>query len=312
MNLKKRSNSWVDHKLITKEQQQLILKHEDKRFLPFVLFSFLWLGLGCILIGLFSAIFECWNQLPIFIRVIGFLCLSVGVIAGGVYAFKLRKKMLFETVLFVAFLLIGAGVGIFAQVFNFSLSNVHGLLGWALFSFLLVFFSKREFLFLLWIPLFLGGILGSLKLELLLLFFEQSPLFSTILLMGILFVLILTTKNLKTHFFQAVYKWCVCLYFTSLFLMTREFSSVFESLIVFLFFLLLLLALSIKEKRVYLFHVTNFCLFLRLGYLYFELFENKRLTSLYFLTIGGLILGVGFLWFFFEKKISSKTPPFLK
>ena len=76
MNIKKRSKIWVDQKLITKEQQQKILKQEDKRFLPFVLLSFLWIGVLCCCVGLFSVFYEHWDKMPIVFKNIGFAILS--------------------------------------------------------------------------------------------------------------------------------------------------------------------------------------------------------------------------------------------
>lgn len=306
MNIKKRSKIWVDQKLITKEQQQKILKQEDKRFLPFVLLSFLWLGVLCCCVGLFSVFYEYWDKIPIVFKNIGFAISSFLLLVLGYHAVQKRKKILLEIVLFLSFFMIGGGVGIFFQLFNFPITHFNGILIWALFSFILVFLAKREFLFLLWIPLFLGGVLGSLKLELLFLFFEQSPLFSIVLIECILFVIILLTKNFNTHFLRAIYKWSVLLYFIFLFISTREFSSLLEAIILFLFFSLLLFALSIKEKRVYLFNITSFFVLIRLVYLYIELFEDKYKAGVWFLFIGGFLLLFVLSWIFIETKILSK------
>lgn len=305
MNLKKHSTLWVAQKLITKEQQQKILKQEDKRFLPFVLLTFIWIGIFCCCVGLFSLGYEYWDKIPVFFKGSVFILLSLTLLFLGYKATKTRKKFLLEVVLFLAFFMIGGGIGIFSQIFNLPLTHINGILFWALLSFILVFLSKREFLFLLWIPLFLGGILGSLKLELLFLFFEQSPLFSICLIEGMLFLLIFITKNLNTHFFRAVYKWSVLLYFIFLFLSLREFSSFSESIILFLFFSLLLFAVSIKEKRIHLFNVTSFFVLIRLVYLYVELFNNKHIAGIWFLFIGGFLLAFVLGWLFFENKISS-------
>lgn len=307
MNLQKNSNFWVKQKLISKEQQQEILKQENKRFLPFVLLSFLWIGIFCFFTGIISLFQEYWNVFSSSLKVTVFLFLSLLLFLIGYKAAQKRKKFLLEVILFVSFFMIGAGIGIFAQIFNFPIIHFNTLLLWAFFSFILVFFSKREFLFLLWIPLFLGGVIGSLKLELLLLFFEQSPIFSTILFESLLLIVILITKNFQHFIFKAIYKWGVLLYFIVLFLVSREFSSVYESLIIFLFFTLIMLAFSIKEQRIFLFHISIFFLICRLIYLYFELFENKHATGVLFFGIGVIIFFFGFIWLFMEKKISKKS-----
>lgn len=312
MNLKQRTKFWVDQNLITKEQQQKILKQEDRRFLPFVLLSFFWMGVFCFVVGCFSLCYEYWGVIPLWCKSIVFSFFSFLLLVLGYQSIRKRKKFLLEIVLFISFFMIGGGVGIFSQLFNLPITHVEGLLFWAFLSFILVFLAKREFLFLLWIPLFLGGLIGSFKLELLLLFFEQSPFFSIVLIESILFVIILTTKNLHTHFLNAVYKWSVLLYFGFLFLSLRGFSSVLESIVLFLFFTLLMMALAVKEKRVALFNITSFFIFIRLVYLYFELFDNKHIAGVSFLFIGLFLLLFVLLWLFIEKKISARKESVLR
>ncbi len=312
MNLKNKTNFWVEHKLITKEQQREILNKEDKQFLPFILFSMLWLGIFCLFVGVFSFIQAHWNIIPYWIKITSFCCLLIGVILTLVIAFKNHKKLVFEIALFISFLMIGGGIGLCAQLFNLPLMNHKGLLLWSLLSFVIVFISKKEFLFLLWLPLFLGGLLGFLKLELLLLFFEQSPIFSTSLLAGILLLLIYMTKNFENHYISACYKWAVAIYILIVCLGDRAMPSVFSGFLLFCFFMLLLLAFSIKERRIYLFNLIGSCFILRLILLYIELSENKHITSLSFLLLSVCILCVAGTFTFIEKKVSQKSVFLLK
>lgn len=306
MNLKKKTDFWVDNNLITKEQQKAILKKEDKGFLPFVLLSFLWMGILCFCVGLFSLVYVHWAVIPLMVKLTGFLFLIILLSGVVFYAFKGRKKTVLETALFFAFLMIGGGIGLFSQIFNLPLINHRGLLLWAFLSLGIVFVSKKEFLFLLWIPLFLGGILGFLRLELLLLFFEQAPLFSTIVLASFFFILLFLTRNATNHWIQGVYKWSILLYLIIVFLGDRAMSNIFMGVILLLFFLLLLMALAVKERRVNLFNIVSLCIVLRVGLLYFQLLDSMHITGIGFLLLGLFILFVCVLWILFEKRVSSK------
>lgn len=312
MNLKNKTNFWVEHKLITREQQREILNKEDKQFLPFILFGMIWLSVCCLAIGVFSFIQAHWAIIPNWLKITGFLAILTMLILTLISAFKNHKKMIFEIALFVSFLMIGGGIGLCAQLFDLPLMNHQGMLLWALLSFIIVFISKKEFLFLLWIPLFLGGLLGFLKLELLLLFFEQSPIFSTSLIAGILLLFIYTTRNFENRYFLAGYKWAVALYILIVFLGDRAMPSVSSGFLLFCFFILLLLAFSIKERRVYLYNLIGCCIILRLVFLYMELSSDKHITALGFLIFGASILLLAGAFMFIEKKLSRKSLFLLK
>lgn len=306
MNLRNKTNQWVENRLITKEQQKEILKHEDKRFLPFVLMSFLWVGILCFIIGVVSFIHTYWLVIPTTVKVLFFILFSVFLVGLIFHSVKNRKKTLLETTLFVSFLMIGGGIGLCAQIFNLPLESHNGLFLWAVFSFVVVYFSKKEYLFLLWIPLFLGGLLGFLKLELLLLFFEQSPLFSTVFLACILLLIIYFCKNFKNRYATSCYKWAIALYIGVLFLGDNAVKNIFEGFLLFLFFMLIVLSLSIKERRVFLFNIISFFIVLRLIFLYIQLWGNSHLTGVGFLTLGSCILILCTTWYFLEKKMLSK------
>lgn len=303
MNLKHKTNVWVENKLISKEQQKEILKHEDRRFLPFVLLSFLWSGIFCFSLGFVSFLRAHWFDIPLLMKTGIFLSLTIIIGVILFYAVKNHKKTLLEVALFISFLMIGGGIGLCAQLFNLPLESHHGLLLWAFLSFIFAYVSKKEFLFLLWIPLFLGGLLGFLKLELLLLFFEQSPLFSTSLLAGIFLIVIYMCKNFQNKYISACYKWAVALYICVLFLGDNAMKSAVEGFVLFLFFMLLLLSLAIKEKRVYLFNTISLFVILRLVFLYIELSHNQHITGVGFLSLGVAILGLSGVWYLLENKL---------
>lgn len=301
MNLKNKTDNWVKNNFITKEQQKMIIKDEDRRFLPFVLMGFLWVGFLCVLIGLVSLGCKYWYLIPKEIKITAFLFGTIVLMFVLFYSIKKNKKFIFETALFVSFLMIGGGIGLCAQLFDLPFNNARGLFLWSMLSFFIVLLSKKEFLILLWIPLFLGGIIGFLKLELLILFFEQAPLFSTLILASFFFVCFWLTKNIKTNWGQAICKWSILLYSVVVFLGDRATKHAVFGFSLFSFFLLLMTAVAVKEKRILLFNFISLLLALRLVLLFFQLSNNLHITGIGFLLVGTLILLTTGVWLFIEK-----------
>ena len=269
--------------------------------------GFLWVGILCVLIGLGVLTHTYWSNIPMTIKIILFSLASVLLIFIIYEAVKKNKKHIFETALFISFLMIGGGIGLSAQVFDLPVNSKNGLFVWAILSFFVVLFSKKEFLFLLWIPLFIGGVLGFLKLELLLLFFEQAPLFLTLVLAGFLFLCIWIARNKKPNWIQAIYKWSVLLYIIVVFLGDRATNHPIIGFSLFAFFMLLLLAISVSEQRCLLFNFISLCLVIRLIFLFSQLAENLHLTGITFLSIGVIILLLGGAWLWLEKKLILKN-----
>ncbi len=306
INLRKKTQKWVDSHLISKDQQKAILNHEDKQFVPFVLFGFIWLGLFCIGLGCISLITAYWPLIPSVVKLIGVALFLVTALGVAVYALYQKKHLIAETALFFAFLMIGGGIGLIAQIFNLPVGGARGLLLWAFLSLGIVLISKRELLLLLWIPLFLGGIIGFMRLELLLLFFEQSPLFATTLLGGFLFAVIYLCHFFENRWARSFYKWAIALYFPVVFLGDISMHTVAWGFLLSLFFLLLLAAFAIWEKRITLFNITGFFIAARLILFYFQGLTTSVFSGIGFLLIGIALLGVMALWFFTEKKLQQK------
>lgn len=306
MNLNDKTKKWVNNQLITKEQQTAILKHEDRQFLPFVLMGMLWLGLFCIGLGLTSLVAAHWSFLPVWSKLSGFVLLMGGAISTAVYAFKREKHLIAETALFFSFLMIGGGIGLIAQIFNLPISGAGGLLLWAALSLGIVLVSKKDFLLLLWIPLFVGGVIGFMKLELLLLFFEQSPVFATALLATALMGLIYGCHFFTNRWARSLYKWAIALYFPVLFLGDIAMHTALSGFLLSFFFLLLLAAFAVKEKRIRLFHLVSFFIAMRLIFLYFQLFDNLILTGIGFLIVGVFLLTAIGIWYVIEKKMQNR------
>lgn len=311
MNLNNKTKKWVKNHLITPEQQKAILAEEDRKFLPFVLMGIIWLGLFCIGLGIISLVVAHWTVIPAAVKLSGLVALLLGALGTAYYALRHERNFIFETALFFAFLMIGGGIGLIAQIFNLPVAGPQGLLLWAFLSLGIVLISKRDLLLLLWIPLFVGGIIGFMRLELLLLFFEESPIFATVLLAGILFGAIYLCHFFKNRWTRVIYKWSIALYFPVVFLGDLAMHSILTGFLISFAFLLLLLSFAVKEKRVFLFNITSFFIVLRLIFLYFQIFKNLVMSGVGFFLFGLLLLLVVGIWYWVEKRIKQNEAPLL-
>ena len=301
MNLEKKSNFWVKKNIISAAQREEILTHEHLKQPAFMFWSFLWIGVFCLFLGLISLISAYWNNIPNIIKLtiaIVLFSICIGVMIWGI---KKEKEKIIEIALFFTFLMIGGGIGLISQIFNLPVENEDGLLLWAILSFGIVLISKRKWLALLWIPLFLGGIIGYMKLELLLLFFEQSPLFATTLICGIFLCLIYLSHFFSTKLAHSIYCWSIILYFPVLFLGDISMKEPFWGFIVSIFFLGLLAFFAINARRTILFNIVGFVIVLRILLFYFQSLPNLIGSGLGF-VLAGIMLLVGVLFFNIQQK----------
>lgn len=304
MNLEKKSNLWVKKNIISAAQREEILTHEHLKQPAFVYWSFLWIGVFCLLLGLISVVKAYWEDIPDVIKLSCLVVLFTMTICFVLWGIKKEQEKITEFALFFGFLMIGGGIGLIAQIFNLPVESEDGLFLWAILSFGIVLISKRKWLSFLWIPLFLGGIVGYMKLELLLLFFEQSPLFATTLICGIFLCLIYLSHFFTTELAHSVYCWSVILYFPVLFLGDVSMKEPFGGFVASMFFLGLLVFFSIHARRTILFNITGFIVVLRILLFYFQSLPNLIGSGLGFI-LAGIIILLGVFFFNIQQKSSK-------
>jgi uncharacterized membrane protein len=153
-------NAWVQAGILSEKQKNKIMDWEHQGQKDFRLLGLMWFGIFVFVLGLISLVTEYWHVIPNAVKV---ACLLIFILIGigmTIYGFRKEKTLLFESALFFTFLIIGGGIGLLAQIFHLPVDNGEGLLAWAGVSLIIVLLSEKELLSLLWIPLFLGGILG--------------------------------------------------------------------------------------------------------------------------------------------------------
>ncbi len=311
MNLTQKTQKWVNENLISSDQQKKILQYETDQRSPFFFLGMMWLGIFCVGLGIISVIAAHWMMIPEGVKLGVAGLLLAGCLLSTYLFFQKEKRLLAEVSLFFAFLMIGGGIGLIAQIFNLPVYSTEGLLLWALVSLSVVLISQRSLLGLLWVPLFVGGLLGYLKLELLLFFFEQTPLLATVAIAGFFGVLALIADKFSTPFMKAVYHWSLILFFVTLALGDFHARTTISGFFTTVLLLGLMEFFAVYYHKVKLFNWTSFFVAVRFLVLYFQLFDNLTMTGLSFIVSGIVLLVIIFIWYkgkqiFFKKE--SKKP----
>lgn len=302
ISLDKKTRRWVNKNIISMAQREQILEQEHIARKPFVFFSFVWLGIFLLILGIGSLIGSFWHTIPESIKLGVATLLLFSSLIFSALAIKKEKQKIAEVALCVAFFMIGGGIGLVAQIFNLPVNGSTGLFLWLFLSFGIVLLSKHRLLAFLWIPLFFGGVIGYMKLELLLLFFEQSPLFATTLLGGILICLIYLSHFFTDKFAVSLYHWSIFLYFPIVFLGDIAMNKPYQGFLLSLAFLGILLFFAVTARRTILFNVTGFFIILRILLFYFQNIHHLYHTGLAFIMAGtGLLCCIG-IWVFLKKK----------
>ena len=294
INIHKKTNEWMAQNLLSEKQKEKIIAYEQKTQTPFRMLSWLWLGIFVLCLGITSFIAEYWEEMSHYTKltIVGIL-VAIG-IGGIIYGFRKEKNMLLESALFFTFLVIGGAIGLIAQIFNLPVGTGEGLLMWAVLSLIIVLLSERAFLSLLWIPLFLGGILGYLRLELLFLFLSTSPVATVSVLATLFFIIIYLTGSVQVAFLRSLHFWSIGLFYLALFLGERSIPDPIMSFGLSVFFLGLLVWYAFATNRIRLFNLTLFLMAIRFMWLYLQLFGKMGHIGMWLFLSGGIVLvGVG-------------------
>ena len=286
MDLNNKMNAWVQAGILSEKQKNKIMDWEHQGQKDFRLLGLMWFGIFVFVLGLISLVTEYWHVIPNAVKV---ACLLIFILIGigmTIYGFRKEKTLLFESALFFTFLIIGGGIGLLAQIFHLPVDNGEGLLAWAGISLIIVLLSEKELLSLLWIPLFLGGILGYLRLEFLLLFLAQAPLITIGILLTALFLIIYLTGLSQKPFLRAMNRWSITLYYFILFLGESGISSAWEAFGTCIFFLVLLIFYAVKKHRMWVFNITLFLLALRSLIFVLETLKEIGVNGIWFVGIG--------------------------
>jgi len=156
MSLTTKTNKWVENKLISAEQAQAILAFEKSSHnnifwkIAFVIASLL-IGLGIILI-----ISSGWENIPDLVKLIGAFSLLAGLSYTTFWFQQRQYKGWKEFFAILSFLMIGASIGLIAQIFNLDGGWSNFALTWSLLGLPFVICSRRLTFNIVWLLLFLS------------------------------------------------------------------------------------------------------------------------------------------------------------
>lgn len=158
MSVKNKLNTWVEHKLISKEQQEKITAFEREHNNGFLaktalVLAGLFIGLGICLIVAAN-----WDLLPSAVKIVMDFVLF-GAMAGGAYYTSLKQKQhLKDMFLFLCFLMTGATIGLTSQIFQLSGSWQSFAIFWSALSVPYVLLSSSFSLGTFWSFIFVSGL----------------------------------------------------------------------------------------------------------------------------------------------------------
>ena len=307
MDWRQKIKEWNQNRLLSVMQKKAIEGYETRQEKSFWFLGIMWLGIFIVSLGLVVLGRGYSPFMPFWIKVGIIGTLMLGGLGCAAYACYRKKQLLYESALFFTFLMIGGGVGLIAQIFDVPIASAWGLLLWAIISLIVVLLSEREFLSLLWMPLFLGGILGYWHLELLLLFFADAPIVTVCVGAGLLFALIGLTGLSQSSFIRAVHRWMIVLFYLILLIGEYSIPHLLISCLVTLGFLGLMTWYTIRFHRKSLFNLTLFLIALRVVCLCLELWHLPIKTGWGLVAAGiGVLVGVAVCRWIINRRVNKQ------
>ena len=158
--LNEKSSKWVELGIISEEQAQLIIEYEGKHgSYPWVLYSFLVLGVLVILTGFISLIGANWKVIPPSVKLISHFIIFLGLICG-VYQMHLKKReLLFEVGICLLSIYSLASIGLISQIYHTGGEFYQAALFWSVINFGFLFLVRKSFFIYLWSNMFFGSLL---------------------------------------------------------------------------------------------------------------------------------------------------------
>lgn len=154
MSLKQKTQTWIAQGVITPEQAQAILAIERQRNSHFFTKISFALAASLIGLGIMLLIAANWGKLGEIVRLLGDFTLFAAFIATAYYAIRTQRTALREVMLIICSSMVGASIGLIAQVFHLQGGWTSFALSWALLSLPFVLFSRNLVLNTAWWVLF--------------------------------------------------------------------------------------------------------------------------------------------------------------
>lgn len=159
--LDKKLALWQQNNLISNEQSEAIKNFENKNNNSHIFYALLSLGIFIITLGLISLIAANWDEISDSVKLSAEFIFLFGLSGAAFMAYNRSQKRIFEIEIFALFFLIGASVGLNAQIFQTTGTLNDGMILWAAFSIPLLWLSPKKQIPLFWVPIALVSLFGN-------------------------------------------------------------------------------------------------------------------------------------------------------
>ncbi len=257
-NLIKKINSWLSAGLISPEQHQKILAHEEKlKNSSWILIGFYILGISILSMGVVSLIAANWQKISSTVK-LSTMFLGLGTVGLALFRSYIKeRKTTFEILLILFYFLHIASIGLVAQIFHLKGEYYQTLVFWSLSCLGIMLFSNRLYLPLLWAIFFFSGLVETFAYTYPfdLIFQEQFYYIWAWLPLLTALIFILFNKYDKESVQTKVFRWMfisltiICLMFLDYKAFSHDLVAIeFKSMIPFYLTSLILLFLILKDK----------------------------------------------------------------
>ena len=154
---------WQEHELISAEQVKKIMAYEKENHKPVFTFPFLLLGFFCIALGCVSIISANWQEISSSVKLGVYFTIMLGLSVGVFYSFRTEKEKWYEGLLLLFCLMVLAGIGLIAQIYQLQEPGLRAYFLWCILIFPLVIISRRIILALIWLPVFTASAVDTLS-----------------------------------------------------------------------------------------------------------------------------------------------------
>lgn len=154
-------NSWLQAGLITSDQRDLILAHEEARG-PKNMAAYTVIGLGALIItiGIISLVAYNWEKVPAAVKLTADFLLLAGLAAAAYRTYYSSKMIYFEIIGAVYFMLVAASIGLISQIFHTGGELYQAAAFWAVITIPLMALSRGSIIINLWMTALIIALQG--------------------------------------------------------------------------------------------------------------------------------------------------------
>ncbi|MBE6450053.1 MAG: DUF2157 domain-containing protein [Alphaproteobacteria bacterium] len=157
---KEKIKKWQKAGLISQTQADEILNPKPKHLIS-IASSLLYLGVGCIVLGVIALIAANYDKIPPMVRLLTTFSAFIGCNLGVYYAYSQKKSLALEGFIIASIGLIGALIGLISQTFHLDGNVGNALFIWTVLALPFIILSDKKWWTMTWYTWFTFTFLGS-------------------------------------------------------------------------------------------------------------------------------------------------------